>query len=249
MTTTSERGFPWILTVLSAALLAVLIGLGVWQVQRLAWKEGLIDQAEAAAAMAPVPAAEVLNQPGGEFRRVILDCPGLNAAPYIELQSIHGGDAGMRLISPCRPQGVEATFLIDRGFVADEISARPPVDPTATGPIRITAVMREAPAPNWMSPPPQNGRFFARDPEAMAEALNIDGAVDARVLFAETSTNPEWAALRPAVPPAAFANNHLGYAITWFGLAAALMVFYGLMLKRRLRPPPTQARRSGQDND
>ena len=179
MTTTSERGFPWILTVLSAALLAVLIGLGVWQVQRLAWKEGLID----------------------------------------------------------------------RGFVADEISARPPVDPTATGPIRITAVMREAPAPNWMSPPPQNGRFFARDPEAMAEALNIDGAVDARVLFAETSTNPEWAALRPAVPPAAFSNNHLGYAITWFGLAAALMVYYGLMLKRRLRPPPTQARRSGQDND
>ena len=249
MTTTSERGFPWILTVLSAALLAVLIGLGVWQVQRLAWKEGLIDQAEAAAAMSPVPAGEVLNQPGGEFRRAILDCPGLDAAPYIELQSIHDGDAGVRLISPCRPQGVEATFLIDRGFVADEISARPPVDPTATGPIRITAVMREAPAPNWMSPPPQNGRFFARDPEAMAEALNIDGAVDARVLFAETSTNPEWAALRPAVPPAAFSNNHLGYAITWFGLAAALMVFYGLMLKRRLRPPPTQARRSGQDND
>ncbi len=249
MTSSEPRGFPWVLTVLSAALLAVLIGLGVWQVQRLAWKEGLIDQAEAAAAMAPVPAAEVLNQPGGEFRRVILDCPGLNAAPYVELQSIQDGDAGVRLISPCRPAGVEATFLIDRGFVADEISARPPIDPAAADAVRITAVVREAPAPNWMSPSPRDGRFFARDHQAMAQALEVEGAVDARVLFAETATNPEWAALRPAVPPAAFSNNHLGYAITWFGLAVALMVFYGLMLKRRLRPPPTQGPHAGQDHD
>ncbi len=247
--TSSERRFPWILTVLSAALLAVLIGLGVWQVQRMAWKHGLIDQAEAAAAMAPVPASEVLTQPGGEFRRVILDCPGLNAAPYVELQSIHDGDAGVRLISSCRPQGVEAAFLIDRGYVADEISARPPVDPAAAGPVRVTAVVRAAPAPNWMSPPPQNGRFYARDHEAMAEALEVDGPVDSRVLFAETSTNPEWGALTPAVPPAAFSNNHLGYAITWFGLAVALMVFYGLMLKRRLRPPPTQGSATRQDHD
>ena len=249
MTTTSERGFPWVLTVLSAALLAVLIGLGVWQVQRLAWKEGLSGEAEAAIAMAPVRAAEVLNQPGGEFRRVILDCPGLNAAPYIELQSIHDGDAGVRLISPCRPAGVEATFLVDRGFVGEAISSRPPVDPVAADPVRITAVVREAPEPNWMSPPPQNGRFFARDHAAMAQALDIGGVVDARVLFAETSSNPEWAALTPAVPPAAFSNNHLGYAITWFGLAAALMVFYVLMLKRRQRPPPTQGPETGQDHD
>lgn len=247
--TKSERGFPWILTVLSAALLAALIGLGVWQVQRMAWKHGLIDQAEAAAAMAPVPAAEVLNRPGGEFRRVILDCPGLNAAPYVELQSIHDGDAGVRLISPCGPQGVEATFLIDRGFVAEDISARPPVDPAGADPVRIIAVVRAAPEPNWMSPPPQGGRFFARDHAAMAEALEIDGAADTRVLFAETSTNPEWAALTPAVPPAVFSNNHLGYAITWFGLAAALMVFYGLMLKRRRRPPPTQGSGTSQDPD
>lgn len=247
--TRSERGFPWTLTVLSAGLLAVLIGLGVWQVQRMAWKNGLIDQAEAAAAMAPVPAAAVLNQPGGEFRRVILDCPGLNAAPYVELQSIHDGDAGVRLISPCRPQGVGATFLIDRGFVAEDISARPSVDPAAVDPVRIIAVVRAAPEPNWMSPPPQGGRFFARDHAAMGEALEIDGAADTRVLLAETSTNPEWDALTPAVPPAAFSNNHLGYAITWFGLAAALMVFYGLMLGRRLRPLPIQGPGASQDPD
>ncbi|MEH6664507.1 MAG: SURF1 family protein [Brevundimonas sp.] len=247
MTTSEARGFPWVLTVLAAIVLAVLLSLGVWQVRRMAWKEGLIDQAAAAAALPPVPADEILSRPGGEFRRVILDCPGLDAAPFVELQSIHDGDAGVRLISACRPAGVGTTFLVDRGFVADADPARPAVDARAAEPVRVTAVVREAPRPNWMSPPPQDGRFFARDPEAMARALGVDGATDSRVLFAETSTNPGLPALVPAVPPPAFSNNHLGYAITWFGLAAALVVFYGLMLRRRLRPGQRHGAETGQD--
>lgn len=248
--TSSERRrrFPWVLTLLSAALLAALVALGVWQVQRLVWKADLIARADAAAATPPAPAAEVLAGPDGEFRRVILDCPGLGAAPYVELQSIHEGEAGVRLISACRPAGLDAAFLVDRGFVAQEVSARPPVNPAAADPVRVTAVVRQTPPPNWMSPPPQDGRFFARDPGAMSRALRVDGPVDPRTLFAETSTNPEWAALTPAVPPAAFANNHLGYAITWFGLAVALIVFYGLMLRRTMGRVSSRPR-TGQDDD
>lgn len=240
MTKSPERAgrFPWILTVLSALLLAVFLSLGVWQAQRLAWKRDLIDRAAAAAVLAPVPAAQVLNRPGGEFRRVILDCPGLSTAPYVELQSIHEGAAGVRLISACRPQGVRTPVLIDRGFVAETVSARPPVAPEDVTPARVVATVRTASSPNWMTPPPRDGRFFARDNAAMARMLGIEAAVDPRVLFAETSANPEWAALVPAVPPAAFSNNHMGYAATWFGLAIALIVFYGLMLKRRMTPRP-----------
>jgi cytochrome oxidase assembly protein ShyY1 len=47
------KRFPWILTLFTAPCLALLIGLGVWQVQRLHWKEGLIDQADAAAKSEP----------------------------------------------------------------------------------------------------------------------------------------------------------------------------------------------------
>ena len=237
MTPAQHRRFPWILTVLSAVLLAVLITLGVWQVQRLAWKADLIDRAEAAASLTPAPAAEVLSGPDGEFRRVILDCPGLSAAPFVELQSIHDGEAGVRLISPCRIPGIAAAVLVDRGFVAETVSARPPVDPAATDAVSIIAVVRRPPAAGWMTPPPQDGRFYGRDHAAMGRTLGLTGPVDARVLFAETSSNPEWTALVPAVPPAAFTNNHLGYAITWFGLAAALIVFYGLMVRRRMPRP------------
>lgn len=237
MATAEPRpSFPWILTILSVALFAALIWLGVWQVQRLSWKTGLIAEAQAAAEIAPVPAAAVLNRPGGEFRRVILDCPGLASAPFAEVRSILDGRAGVRLVSACRPEGLETTVLVDRGFVAEEVSERPAVDASVHTPLRLTAVARVAPAPNPMAPPPENGRFFTRDQDAIARALGVAGPVDHRVLYAEDSTNPEWPALSPAVPPPVFSNNHLGYAITWFGLAAALIVFYVLLLRRRMSP-------------
>lgn len=234
--------FPWVLTLLSGLLFAVLIWLGVWQVQRLAWKEGLIAEAGAAAELPAAPAHEILDRQGGAFRRVILDCPGLASAPFVELRTLLDGRPGVRLISACRPAGSGTTVLVDRGFVAEEISARPPVDAASTAstaPARVVAVVREAPRPNPMAPPPEGGRFFARDQQAMAQALGVEGAVDPRVLYAETSTNPEWRALTPSAPPAAFSNNHLGYAITWFGLALALIVFYGLLLRRHGSPAPT----------
>ena len=61
-------------------------------------------------------------------------------------------------------------------------------------------------------------------------------------LYALTSSNPEWTALRPSAPPAAFSNNHLGYALTWFGLALALVGFYIALLRRKLADPAAQTK-------
>lgn len=229
------RRFPWVLTFASALLLAVLITLGAWQIQRLQWKQGLIAQADAAATRPTAPLAEVLREENPEFRRVLVDCPGLGSAPWLELQAIDAGQAGTRLISACRTAAGQ-TFLVDRGFVADGISARPPVGATET-PVRIEAVIRRAPDPGPMALPPEGRRFFARDTDAMARALGVTGGVSPWTLFAVTSSNPEWEALRPSAPPAAFANNHLGYAITWFGLALVLAAFYIALLRRKLNPP------------
>lgn len=236
MTISSDRRrFPWGLTVLVALCLALLLALGTWQAQRLRWKLDLIAAAEAAQARPPAPAAEVLAGPEPEFRRVFADCPGLDSAPFIELQSIHQGRPGVRLISACPlPAPAGGTVLVDRGFVADEISARP-AERAATAdaaPLRVTGVLR-APGPgNPFAGAADGRRFLARDIPAMAAAL---GAPDPAPLFlmAETSTNPAWRALQPAVPPPSFSNNHLGYAITWYGLAAALLGVYVALLRRR----------------
>lgn len=234
--------FPIVLTLMSAAVLALLLTLGVWQSQRLQWKQGLIARAEAAAQRPPVPLSEALTEAkkgaDPEFRRVVLTCRGLGAAAFVELQTIEDGDAGVRLISACPVEGQgpdQGVVLVDRGFVAAETPERPAVNEADSMPVVVAGVLRRAPAPGAMTPPPSGRQFFGRDMAAMAKALNVAGPVSPFTVYAVTSTNPDWPALRPVAPPPAFSNNHLGYALTWFGLAAVLIVFYVVLLRRRLR--------------
>ena len=248
------RRFPWVLTVFSALTFALLIALGVWQVQRLQWKEGLIAEAKAAAAMPPMDPTELRRNggPEAEFRTVRLTCAGLDAAPYVELRTIQDGQPGVRLISPCitarYSMGGEThrdVYLVDRGFVSETVSARPS-QAWSDRDVEIVAQVRHPPPPNGMTPSPDGRQFYGRDNRAMAEMLMTTpppgrtaglGSVRPATLFATTSSNPEWQALQPSAPPAAFSNNHLGYAITWFGLALALAGFYIALLRRKLAGP------------
>jgi surfeit locus 1 family protein len=227
--------FPILLTLFVAVCVALLIALGVWQVQRLHWKEGLIARAEAAAAIAPAALAEVLAAPDPEFRKALVVCRGLPTAPFVELQSIHDGEPGGRLVSACTPEGMGQVFLVDRGFLSETISARPRVL-ASTLPLSLLVELRRTPAPNGMAPAPAQGRFYARDGAAMARALGA-GTPSEFTLYALASSNPELGGLVASAPPAAFSNNHLGYALTWFGLALALAGFYVPLLLRRYRKP------------
>lgn len=233
--TARKPRFPIVLTLVVLVCLVVLCGLGTWQMQRLAWKAGLIARSEAAAALAPAPLDQVLAAPDPEFRKALVVCRGLPTAPYVELQSIHDGQAGVRLVSACAPEGMDQTFLVDRGFLPDSVSARPRVQ-ASTLPLSLAVELRRSPPPGAMTPPPANGRFYGRDNAAMAQALEA-GAPSEFTLFALTSPNPEIGALTASAPPAAFSNNHLGYALTWYGLALALAGFYVAMLVRRMRKP------------
>ncbi|HEY9218358.1 MAG TPA: SURF1 family cytochrome oxidase biogenesis protein, partial [Phenylobacterium sp.] len=75
-------------------------------------------------------------------------------------------------------------------------------------------------------------RWFRRDIPEMAAALGAPHPAPV-FLMAETSSNPEWAALKPRPLPTEIPNRHLEYALTWFGLAAALIGVYAAMLWRR----------------
>jgi surfeit locus 1 family protein len=232
--TTERARFPWALTIVCALLLALLLALGTWQLRRLAWKEGLIAQAEAASAAPPAP---LPNRPGPlpAFSRVILDCDFEDGGRrLVELQTILDGRPGVRLLSACGDR------IVDLGFVDEATSERPgptefrPGSPTETR-RRIVAVVREAAPPGPMAPPARDGRFYARDNAAIAEVLNVPAANAGQTLYAVDSAFPDFPGLEPSAPPAAFSNNHLGYALTWFGLAIALVGFYVALLRRRLR--------------
>lgn len=233
MTASKRPTFPWLLSLLALALMVLLISLGVWQVQRLSWKEGLIRSAEGASGQPVLTLDEALKLADPEFRRVVMTCRGLALAPFVELQTIEQKQMGVRLISAC--DAGEASLLVDRGFVAEEVKARPPVDAKDDMPVVVTGVLRRAPEPGAMTPKANGSHFYGRDLKAMGEALAVSKPVLELMVFAETQTNPEFTALVPSVPAVAFSNNHLGYALTWFGLAIALIVFYLVLLRRRLR--------------
>ena len=227
------KRFPIGLTLATAISLAILIGLGGWQLKRLAWKTDLLASITAAQALPPAPITTVPLTHAYQFRRVVLDCPGLATAPFIELYAIRDGGAGVRLVSLCSPVGARTQIMVDRGFVADTVSARPAVKPS-TAVVHLVGVLREGEKPGFVTPPTVNNLFYIRDIRPMALALGAPRHPDVMVL-AETSTNPEWPALVPVPLPPQIANRHLEYALTWFGLAGALAAVYAALLRRRLK--------------
>jgi surfeit locus 1 family protein len=233
VTTEGRRGFPLGLTLAMLVALAILLTLGTWQLQRLAWKRDLLDRIAALQAAPARPLGPVLAKRAAgadvDFTRVRVTCQGLAKAAFVELYGLRDGQAGSRLISACALDGAAyASVLVDRGFVDGAISARPPVasDPT---PVEITGVLRSPDAPNSFTPANRPNMFFTRDVAAMAKALGAPAPAPV-FLMAETSTNPEWRALVPAPIPAEIPNRHLEYALTWYGLAAALLGVYAAML-------------------
>src|SRR5438067_12001314 len=104
----ARERFPVGLTIATAIGLSILIALGVWQLQRLTWKEGLLAHIAALQSAHAVDVGPVLDaQAHGrdvDFTRVKASCPGMASAPFLELYGLREGQAGVRLISACAVQ-------------------------------------------------------------------------------------------------------------------------------------------------
>lgn len=236
--TAPRKAFPLGLTIATLIAAGILVWLGSWQMQRLAWKIDLLARIAALQAAPARPLGPVLDGLAhggqGDFIRVKVECPGLGAAPYLELYSVRETGAGLRLISACAVESVTyRTILVDRGFIADIISARPPVNPADRTPVTLVGVLRAPDKATFVTPPNDlaGNHWYSRDVPAMAAHLKAPAPAPI-ILAAETSSNPGWQALKPEPLPAEIPNRHLEYALTWFGLAGALAAVYSAMLWR-----------------
>jgi surfeit locus 1 family protein len=234
--------------------LAVIVGvvaltsLGVWQVQRLQWKEAMLARIAALQGAPPEPLGVVLNRLGqggrpevGEvdFVRVQAVCPTLQQTPTLRLYAVLGGVMGRRLITACPIQaGPFRTLLVDRGFVPDEtpITGGLPRGPTLEAP--LIGVLRTPPQRGWLTPvsDPAKNDWRARDVTAMAKALGAPAP--APVFLMLETPRPQSGVPMPAAVPTDIPNNHLGYALTWFGLALGLIGVYFASLLRPAGAPP-----------
>lgn len=237
---TEDRRFPVGMTVAATIACALLIGLGVWQLQRLKWKEGILAHVAALQTAKSVDIGPVLDQAAKgadvSYTRVSAICPGLSAAPFLELYAIGPeGGAGDRLISACDVESASyRSVLVDRGFIQDTSSERPRVDPSDRRPVELVGVLRKPDKPSFVAPKNRPPHWFIRDIPAMAAALHAPAPAPV-MLYAETVVNPELPALSPVAVPTDIPNRHFEYALTWFGLAAALAWVYAAALLRRMR--------------
>lgn len=245
--TAERRRFPVGLTIAALIALAIMIGLGIWQLQRRAWKEEMLASIAALQDAPPQPIAAVLARiaqgEDAEFTRVSVDCPGIAAAPYQQVYALIDGKMATRLVSACRLTGAPYdSILVDRGYVLETISARPAVGADQT-PMTVSGVLRTGDkeqarfsAPIASSDPAAGTAkiWYGRNLAQIAAALGAAKPAP-YFLMAETRTNPEWQALTPAGLPTDIPNRHLEYALTWFGLAATLVGVYAALLRRKLK--------------
>ncbi len=216
-----------------------LIGLGVWQVQRLKWKTALLHRIDALQAAPAQPIDAVLSRAKAgadiDFTRVQLGCPDLETRPPLRLYSVYDGLMGYRLVTACPLDGAPfKTVLVDRGFIGQQGDAAPRDIPGAPITQPVVGVLRAPDARNIVTPPNQPGQnlWYWRDIPGMAAALHAPAPAPAFLML--ESPPPANGEPRPAPLPVNIPNNHLGYAITWFGLAAALAgVYLAVLLRKR----------------
>ncbi len=231
----------------SAAVLTLLIALGLWQLRRLEWKEGLIAAAETRLSEAPValPAAPTPAQ--DEFRAVRVEgayAPGEEA--YVAANRAPDGP-GFRILAAFlvdEGEGAPARrILVDRGYVpaAKREPATRPESLRPEGPLNLTGILRWPDESSAFLPAPDLARkiWFERDVAALSAALGTEP-----VLLLAADEDPQ--ALPIADPPdVRYSNKHLEYAGTWLSLAAAWALMSFFWLRRLARRPELDSQGGG----
>ncbi len=235
---------------------ALLAGLGVWQLRRLAWKEALIAAVESRVHAGAVDLPGEADWPrleaaDYEYRHVrlagVYDA-SRQARVFRALASPRGryGGPGYLVMTPLRLAS-GAVVLVNRGFVpADRKDQAASIGAGARETL-VTGLMRASEERTWFTPAddPASGQWFTRDVPAIARAMDLSRcapfSIDADA-SADPADLPEGGETILAFP-----NNHFSYAMTWFGMALALAGVFGAYAFAQLsageksdgRPAPT----------
>jgi surfeit locus 1 family protein len=229
------------LSVLSLIAFVVLIALGVWQIERRAWKLALIDRVEqrvhAPAQPIPAPASwAAISAANDEYRHVSLKGRFLHDHETL-VQAVTEEGPGYWVLTPLqRDDGTQV--LVNRGFVPSE--RRDPSTRRAGNPdgqVEITGLLRitEPKGGFLRNNVPQHNRWYSRDVAAIAAARGL-GNVAPFFVDADAGSQSGSGPIG-GLTVVRFPNNHLIYALTWFALAfmlaGRLFVTFGGGLFRR----------------
>lgn len=188
----------------------VLLSLGKWQLDRLTWKEAVLDKINSRIIGFPKPLPAKVSEQIDKYLPVLID--GEYGSNYVRvLVSRKHIGAGYRIISPFLIQ--ERKILVDRGF----IKIGDPMPSTREGVIKVKGNLHWPEEIDAFTPGPDlnNNIWFARDVQALAEHFGTEPT-----LVIASEITPSEAKIAPLpINTASIPNDHLQYAITWFSLA------------------------------
>ena len=194
---------------------AILIGLGVWQLERLKWKAAKLAAIDAMLVGLPVPLPAVVDFEHDRYRGVSV-AGAYTGEVVFKLDSLADQGPGKRVIAVLQMQD-GGRVLVDRGIWLDGTVATPTVAHQA---VVVGNLDWPQEADAYTPPPdPKTGLWFARDVAAMAKALGAEPVL----IVARAPTGDGITPL--PLDTAAIPNDHWQYAITWFSLAG---VWFGM---------------------
>ena len=217
------------LLIFGIAGLAVLVSLGVWQVQRLAWKQGVLAEIESRISAKPVGLPNTISPDADKYLPVTIT-GDMEPGEIHVLVSVKQVGAGYRIIQSFSTE--DRTILVDRGFVP--VTAKQ--DERLYGPMEVTGNLHWPDEIDSYTPEPDidDNIWFARDVPNLAAAFGAEPVL----LIARSQTDPNVTPL--PVDTAGIPNDHLQYAITWFGLALVWAVMTGYFLWRNRAPSESE---------
>jgi cytochrome oxidase assembly protein ShyY1 len=220
-------------------IVAVLLALGVWQLERRVDKLALTAALDERLATAPVPLPPAarwgeLTPQKDEFRRVTLsgalqasEPAQVFASPSPLRKDVSG--TGVWSFAPVRLASGD-TVVVNRGFVPDGQDAQP----VSNSPVALTGYIRFPEVSGWLTPHADRGKrlWFLRDHLAMAQALGWAEPPRLAPFYIDVEGPVLPGGVpRPGPLQVRLKNDHLQYAVTWFLLAAAVTIAFGFWLK------------------
>lgn len=236
----------------TAVAVVVFVALGNWQVRRLAWKHRLIAEVTARST-APAIDAPGLADPlaadgdGLDYRRVRIEgrfLPGIEAHVQAILGEPRGrlGGPGVWIMTPlARPDG--EIVWINRGFVPmDRIGSEAPIDPNAT--VTLEGLARREEPRGFFTPAddPVKNVWFVRDGPRLSAAVGLPVDTTAPyTIDAGAGATPPSGLPQAGETRLSFPDDHLGYALTWYGLALAALGVFAVRVRAERRRSATAA--------
>lgn len=206
---------------------AILLTFGAWQTRRLVWKQAVLAEIDDRLQAASVALPKTPDPVADRFLSVTASGQITTDELHV-LVSVKKVGPGYRVVSAFETEG--RRILLDRGFIFTPLkdAPRPAVQATIIGNLHWPNEVDSYTPDNDLA----KNIWFSRDVAAMAKALNTEPVL---LIARQTSENT------PAVTPlpvdsAGIPNDHLQYAVTWFGLAAVWVIMTLYFLWRQRAP-------------